>query len=214
MMLAESSGPSSTCNNSYRISSALEVPASKNFEGKMNGTKKPDKRSGIDGLTIQSEFIRWRECNAFKKMKEASPGNELQKRALFDRRKIRLFLGMHPAFTQCGMGKAFENAMILVAMSIKDEQWNAIVAGNLDTTSYRGMVAMVEEQTMIMAHELESEVGISKTRIMKRLSTVHNIGRRFHAVCQAWRNMGKTDTEIQAVITERTGGYWRTDVEL
>ena len=161
----------------------------------------------VGGVTISKELGQlWNENILIQKKKVAAHahGADPPKRILFDNGQ-HLFVGYHPSFAG-NESRTYENGMTVVAMSMTKQQWDTMLGGQLDSNASRMLFASIEKESMEFCLQLEVETGIKKGgKTCAARPGLHSLGSRFRAIKKKWRELGKSELEIENIISRRTG---------
>ena len=160
----------------------------------------------LGGILVADELERlWKE-GICKKKKEASCSGVVSKSALHYRNHD-LFVGLNPAFNRLSQGKAYSDAMKLVAMAISDGDWQAMLDGMLDGPGSRKLFLSIQNDAMLRVLELEIETGIKTAGSTSNAKpSLHSLACRMRKVWRTFENGGMSELDIQNKVATETGG--------
>lgn len=99
--------------------------------------------------------------------------------------------------------------MTIVAMAMTDAQWALLLAGTMESLEMRQLFKLVEENAMLTAYELEVQCGKRQAGSEvsdRQLPTLHSLGNRWHNIVKKFKELGKTDVEIEQMVHDKVHG--------
>ena len=191
---------------------AAAAAAAVSVNDALNGI--PEQWTGVSGITVQNELERlWEQYHSKRSSTAEADDNDdappslPNKTALYD--KDRLLCKAHPAFIEFKEQARYRKGMTIVAMAMTDAQWALLLEGTMESLEMRQLFKLVEENAMLTAYELEVQCGKRQagSEVSDRLMpTLHSLGNRWNNIVKNFKELGKSDVEIERMVHDKVHG--------